>query len=408
MDAVKPQATRPPLPYRPPKRVDRERSSEAHDQRRDAIPDVDIASAFRRRSMKSKIECGHHVKIGSNELVELKQLLGTRKCQMYSGSNAMSSCIICEDQCVDGEFAIETVLFIPNKNDAAYDHLGRFRVELPRIACHQCAKDYAADNGVQTANPAAPPTRFSLAAVWTKYQNNGLKPANAPKLRPVNSQRSNSAKSSHSGRGAVNSEDQKESTSMMGRGSMPSQHGHSGDSHRGQPQRHHGHSHGHHPGHGHSGRGNQGHHGHRGHHHGHAHHQHQSSSQKVAMPMEEAERDPFDDGFLICTQLVKTGGADQGGLQVGDVFVEFGHYSSKRFPGLKAIANLVRRSAGKEIHVVVWRKLEQMGPLDDDGTGRTVFQKLALKLKPLQSHDADGGGVLGAVINTYPLPEMKN
>ena len=45
---------------------------------------------------------------------------------------------------------------------------------------------------------------------------------------------------------------------------------------------------------------------------------------------------------------------------------------------------------------------------EDDGTGRTVFQKLALKLKPLQSHDADGGGVLGAVINTYPLPEMKN
>jgi len=124
--------------------------------------------------------------------------------------------------------------------------------------------------------------------------------------------------------------------------------------------------------------------------------------------LSEAERDPFDDGFLICTQLVKTGGADQGGLQVGDVFVEFGHYSKKRFPGLKSIANLVRRSAGKEINVVVWRKLEQMNAVEDDGTGRTVFQKLALKLKPLQSHDADGGGVLGAVINTYPLPEMKN
>ena len=51
--------------------------------------------------------------------------------------------------------------------------------------------------------------------------------------------------------------------------------------------------------------------------------------------------------------------------------------------------------------------MQQMA-LEDDGTGETVFQKLALKLKPLQSHDADGGGVLGAVINTYPLPEMKN
>ena len=147
-------------------------------------------------------------------------------------------------------------------------------------------------------------------------------------------------------------------------GAPPTHRGHSGDVHRehghpGQGHPAHGHQGHGHPGHGHQGhvhqgRGHNAHHGH----HGHAHHQHQGSSQKVPMPMEEPERDPFDDGFLICTQLVKTGGADQGGLQVGDVFVEFGHYSSKRFPGLKAIANLVRRSAGKEILVVVWRKLE--------------------------------------------------
>jgi len=133
-----------------------------------------------------------------------------------------------------------------------------------------------------------------------------------------------------------------------------------------------------------------------------------SNNQQVS-PSSEAERDPFDDGFLICTQLVKTGGADQGGLQVGDVFVEFAHYTKQRFPGLKSVANLVRRSAGKEIPVVVWRKLEVNSSKDDNNTGgRTIFQKLALKLKPLQSHDADGGGVLGAVINSYPLPEMRN
>ncbi len=44
-----------------------------------------------------------------------------------------------------------------------------------------------------------------------------------------------------------------------------------------------------------------------------------------------------------------------------------------------------------------------MNAIEDDGTGRTVFQKLALKLKPLQSHDADGGGVLGAVIKTLSI-----
>ena len=50
------------------------------------------------------------------------------------------------------------------------------------------------------------------------------------------------------------------------------------------------------------------------------------------LPLSEAERDPFVDSFLISAQLVKTGGADQGGLQVGDVFVEFGHCSKKCYP----------------------------------------------------------------------------
>jgi len=116
----------------------------------------------------------------------------------------------------------------------------------------------------------------------------------------------------------------------------------------------------------------------------------------------ENDQDPFEDGFLICTQLVKTGGADQGGLQVGDVLVEFGHYSKARFPGLKSIAMLVRKSCGKEIPVVIWRKLENL-----DSSHRTMYQKLTLKVKPLQSHDANGGGVLGAVINTYPLPQPR-
>ncbi|ETO05137.1 hypothetical protein RFI_32260 [Reticulomyxa filosa] len=110
----------------------------------------------------------------------------------------------------------------------------------------------------------------------------------------------------------------------------------------------------------------------------------------------------LEDGFLICTQLVKTGGADQGGLQVGDVLVEFGHYNKSRFPGLKSIAALVRKSPEKDIPVILWRKLE---PLDKNSP--PAFQKISIKLKPLQSHDVNGGGVLGAVINTYPLPQNR-
>jgi len=235
-------------------------------------------------------------------------------------------------------------------------NLGRFRIELPRIACYECSTEYASINGI---NNVAPTNDESLGKIWQNYKNGQLK---------LNSNKSSQSKPSVlspvSIQSPVATKDKDDEKMNVDHGADPMQ----PSSQQPIP----------------------------------------SKDCKTTLPLSEAERDPFDDGFLICTQLVKTGGADQGGLQVGDVFVEFGHYSKKRFPGLKSIANLVRRSAGKEINVVVWRKLEQMNAVEDDGTGRTVFQKLALKLKPLQSHDADGGGVLGAVINTYPLPEMKN
>ena len=355
-------ATRPPLPHRPPARMDRERSTGDRDKRRDAVPDVDISRAYRRRSLKHRIECGHRVKTGPQEIEELKQSLGTRKCQMYSDGDSMTSCVVCGDQCLDGEFAVETVLFIPNKNDAAYAHLGRFRVELPRIACHDCAKEDAAVHGIEPNSDSVAQSISSLAAVWTKYQSHGLKQVTPPKLHAVNSQRSNSTKSSGTGRrgGSADLGDHKESA-LRGPAGLSAPRRHSNEAHRGQQQQHHTHQHHGHqrPNHGHQAHGHHAHHGHHGHGH---HHQHQGSSQKVAMPMEEPERDPFDDGFLICTQLVKTGGADQGGLQGGDVFVQFGQYHLKRFPGLQAIANLVRRSAGKEIKVMVWRKLEVEDP----------------------------------------------
>eukprot|EP00484_Ammonia_sp_Unknown_P003266 CAMPEP_0197074022 /NCGR_PEP_ID=MMETSP1384-20130603/210900_1 /TAXON_ID=29189 /ORGANISM="Ammonia sp." /LENGTH=379 /DNA_ID=CAMNT_0042512863 /DNA_START=125 /DNA_END=1264 /DNA_ORIENTATION=- len=338
---------------------------------KDNIPDVDICLAYKRKSLKHRVECGVGVKIGKEEVEELKLLLGSRKCQMYKHDDSMSSCVVCDEQCIDGKFAVETVLFIPNKNDPAYDNLGRFRIELPRIACHECAAEYASMNAIHVITNNI---QLSLAKVWQNYQSGELN---------LNVKSGGSAEDLVSP-GALHQDENKFSSPKPVPPQQVQPHARAAqqvqsaatsmnESTASQSQS-----------------------------------QSQSQAQKQTMPLSEAERDPFDDGFLICTQLVKTGGADQGGLQVGDVFVEFGHYCKKRFPGLKSIANLVRRSAGKEINVVVWRKLEQMNAVEDDGTGRTVFQKLALKLKPLQSHDADGGGVLGAVINTYPLPEMKN
>merc|ERR1712048_452151 len=100
------------------------------------------------------------------------------------------------------------------------------------------------------------------------------------------------------------------------------------------------------------------------------------------------------DGFLVVTQLVKTGGADQGGVVVGDIFTKFGLYTKADRPSLQHIANYVRGHANTPIEVVVLRKVavdQNQGPHRKKGA---VFQKIRLELRPMSSQDADGGGVL--------------
>jgi hypothetical protein len=359
MDSIQP--VRAPLSAQPPQRIDSDTQNRKNNNC-NAGNAGDISLAYKRRPLKHRIECGVAVSIDSEEISELALILGDRQCEMYrDGLASIASCVVCDDQVINGLFAVETVLFIPNKNDPKYDNLGRFRIELPRVACYECSHEHAAVNAINIAQqiPIAKPA-LSLGKIWQNYKNGDLQ---------LN-EKSNKSAAEISPVIVGHACDDKEEVDEKVENEK---HGQTNDAKVAKVDNN-----------------------------------NNNNVNKSVMPLSEAERDPFDDGFLICTQLVKTGGADQGGLQVGDVFVEFGHYSKTRFPGLKSIANLVRRSAGKEINVVVWRKLEQMNAIEDDGTGRTVFQKLALKLKPLQSHDADGGGVLGAVINTYPLPEMKN
>lgn len=110
-------------------------------------------------------------------------------------------------------------------------------------------------------------------------------------------------------------------------------------------------------------------------------------------------------GFLVCTQLVKTGGADKAGLQVGDIFARLGHMNKDNFKDLKDVANFIRRSANQHIEAVVLRK--QAGSDRPGGRG-AVFHTIKLQLTPLHSHDADDGGVLGAVMNLWPKPEPRH
>ncbi len=332
MEAIQP--VRPPLSQQPPQRIDSDRSLELNQSSKASvrenkenelnkkdinIPDVDISSAYKRKPLRHRIECGVRCKIGSEEINELKLNLGDRKCSMYKEECSMSACVVCDEQCIDGQFAVETVLFIPNKNDAAYDNLGRFRIELPRIACHECSVEYASINSINNINHNQ--IQLSLGKIWQNYQNGQLR-ADSPSNK-VGAAGNTLNNVNINNQGQTQKDDEKLNIQNI---SSLSQ----------QQQQHHNNQDLNNP----------------------MNPNNNNNSGKQTLPLSEAERDPFDDGFLICTQLVKTGGADQGGLQVGDVFVEFGHYSKKRFPGLKSIANLVRRSAGKEINVVVWRKLE--------------------------------------------------
>jgi len=106
-------------------------------------------------------------------------------------------------------------------------------------------------------------------------------------------------------------------------------------------------------------------------------------------------------GFLVCMSLVKTGGADLAGLKLGDIFTQFGNITKENFEGLKSVANFVRARPNQTFQAVVLRRVEERNQRKKRGV---AFQKVRLHLTPLKCHEAEGGGVLGAVMNVYPLP----
>merc|ERR1712096_201180 len=87
-------------------------------------------------------------------------------------------------------------------------------------------------------------------------------------------------------------------------------------------------------------------------------------------------------GFLVCTQLVKTGGADMAGLKAGDVFTRFGNIRKENFEGLKSVANFVRRSANKTFQAVVLRKVKR-----SNNKSGARLHKVKLSLTPLNCQD---------------------
>jgi len=259
----------------------------------------------------------------------------------------LNSCCLCDDIVVEGHFAVETLMFIPKNNPNQ-----RFYCQIPRLCCDTCSDHELQLNGKHSNSEIS-----TIRECWNKFQksirkekeqdkNVEVKIANTKENINANTNTNTNINTNTN----VNANANTNTNANINANTNVSI----------------------------------------------------NDQDITSLTKQDSDQEVLEDGFLICTQLVKTGGADQGGLQVGDIVVEFGHYSKARFPGLKSIATLVHKSAGKEIPVVVRRKLESL-----DTSHRTVYKKLSLKIKPLQSHDVNGGGVLGAVINTYPLPQTR-
>lgn len=98
--------------------------------------------SFKRKSMKHEVECRIRVSINDNDIEELKIILGEDRWELFD-INCLTSCVVCEDHCIEGVLAIEEILFIPNKNGSSTDNSNRFLMELPRICCNECASDFA-------------------------------------------------------------------------------------------------------------------------------------------------------------------------------------------------------------------------------------------------------------------------
>lgn len=294
----------------------------------------------------------------------------------------IGDCAICENAWTAGDFAVEKLMLIPKNGEARNGGKkpATVRVTIPRVVCLSCSKNMSEDDG--EAPVVVTGLSSTLGTAWRIFNESTSKPQTQPAANRGNKS-SQTQKSKAFQRGPAIARSPPNRFPAGGRAQSSAN-----PTHRTSPNL--------------------------------------SSTHSVTEQMENmdieasagtstgsvtpisgkpdvmiSERDVNKTGFLVCTQLVKTGGADKAGLQVGDIFVRLGHMNKPNFKGLKDVANFIRGSANKPIEAVVLRRqnVESRGPRG------AHFYTIKLSLTPLQSHDADGGGVLGAVMNLWPKPE---
>jgi len=343
---------------------------------------------FNKRRMKIDVQYGKNIQ-ATPKSKEVEHVAGalyerfksTKKVEIHMDFK-LGRCAICEKAWSDGHFAIEKLMLVP----VAGAGQKNVTVTIPRVVCHTCSKTMS-DEDEQSPEESA--TSSTLGTAWRVHTelldmrgrgSKGPTPQASPNLKPTFKSK-------------LTQGNQKKGPSMA-RFSRP-------DS--SPPVRSHPNS-----------RANS----------GHMRPSPNLSSAAISTVTDGMESMSIGDaatvtsaalesnvamtqsavdkaGFLVCTQLVKTGGADKAGLQVGDIFARLGHMNKDNFRDLKDVANFIRRSANQSIEAVILRK--QAGSDRPGGRG-AVFHTIKLQLTPLQSHDADDGGVLGAVMNIWPLP----
>jgi len=326
---------------------------------------------FRKKRIELEVSYGKKVACSKTDNIakDLIEHLRVTKNVVIHLDFCLNLCAVCELQWTTGDFAKETLLLIPKPMDRPSD-ARKVRVTIPRVVCLSCSESLSSEDGVQRIDACASSTlteawRATLEHKQSKVKNTASS-SNVEKPLYSPNQSSSSSKAVHCGGGLKryssthspltqdplvhNSQRQEGDGSRRDKasGSMTST----------------------------------------------------SDTNSSSSGGESMQNIVDQKGFIVCTQLVRTGRADLAGLKAGDVFTKFGNMTKENFEGLKSVANFVRRNASKSFEAVVLRQVNSGSKQQKQGT----FRRVKLTLTPLRCKDIEGGGVLGAVINTWPIP----
>jgi len=367
------------------------------------------SKTFSKKRMSLKVAYGKKIVVSKEDMAEklYEHFKASKKKEIHMNFK-LDHCAICESKWSNGNFATEKLLLVPKNKDALVNGVKpvTLHVTLPRVVCMSCSATLAEEDGVDPSGESA--TTCTLSSAWRvmleskekapkksgqQAQGNSWKNNKNQKAagRPFTRQGMSGVSRFPPVRSPPTRNGAKSSPNLRPSGSPPNyqttppkladrMQGMSLDQEKGN-----------------------------------------LSPRSAATSGDGERRERVDSipksiadqkGFLVCTQLVKTGGADKAGLQVGDIFIKLGYMDKENFQGLKSLALYIRGSANKSIEAIVLRNMNQ----ESQRTKRSflvtkthdagaMFQKRKIHLTPLKSHDADGGGVLGAVMNLWPVPQ---